>query len=187
MLARINQAMLAILVASAVLAGCDREKAPGLPEPTRYGEFDLAPRVLFRRSGDEVAAYLDQFKKLGESRAGGSGRKLVQVRDQDRILTATLTQTVCDEVHVSGRLGDSIFPKTPADFAKLRDAYGGAELYWTLLNESLERGPEGEAMGGHQLWRSRDGTAIAEASWVLDRPAGRHGDYELNVRNAARG
>ena len=121
--------LLAVAAAGALLVGCQQEQTADMPEPTRYGEFSLAPRVLFRQPSNEVASYLDQFKNLADSDSSPE-RRVVQVRDQDRVLTAVLSGDFCDEVHLTGRLGDSIFPKSALDFIKLRDAYGGAELYW---------------------------------------------------------
>lgn len=172
-------------LAALLLVGCEEETAD-LPEPTRYGEFDRAPKVLFRQPAEMVIDYLENFKSLADSNGASGGKRILQIRDQDRILTAVVDDVMCDEVHVSGRIGDSIFPKSAIDFIKLRDAYGGAGLYWTLVNETPLYGDEGSTVGGHQTWESLDGTANAEVSWRFDEPDGRNGNYEMEFRNAGK-
>ncbi len=177
--------ILILSLGAAFLVGCQEETAD-LPEPTRYGEFDQAPKVLFRQPTGDVVAYLDNFKSLADDQSASNHRRILQVRDQDRILTAVVTDVMCDEVHVSGRIGDSIFPKSPIDFIKLRDAYGGAGLYWTLVNETPQYGEGGSTLGGFQTWESLDGTANAEVTWRFDQPDGRNGAYEMEFRNAGK-
>ncbi|MEM1296114.1 MAG: hypothetical protein AAGH89_12175 [Verrucomicrobiota bacterium] len=172
-------------LATLFLVGCQEEGAD-LPEPTRYGEFDRAPQVLFRQPTETVVAYLENFKNLADSTEAAAGNRILQIRDQDRILTAVVNEVMCNEVHVSGRIGDSIFPKSAIDFIKLRDAYGGAGLYWALLEETPNYGEGGATLGGRQSWESLDGTATAEVTWRFDEPDGRNGNYEMEFRNSGK-
>ncbi len=179
-----KQGALALFAVAIFSTSCE-EPVSEAPAPASYGEFERAPKVLFRQPSSEVTAYLEQFKHLGDHQESTEEARILQVRDQDRQLTAVLTSAACEEIHVTGRLGDSAMPKSAIDFIKLRDAYGGSGLYWTTLEDAPRYGEGGAIEGGRLAWESLDGTAIAEVTWQLDEPNGRTGDYEMEFRNTS--
>ena len=172
-----------------LISGC-QDKPADFPKPTRYGEFDLAPQLIFQRPAPEVEKYLKRYRLLGDT--GISKNRRIQVRDHDRIITATLTRGYCNELHITGRIGDSIFPKKPEDFMMVRDRYAGGHHRWTPIAETEHSAPLGKreskgkmlrsVSGGNYAWAGSKGRVYCEVSWHFDEVGGIDGDYEFEVR-----
>jgi len=165
------------LAGALALSGCAAKQVADFPEPTRYNEVERAPRPLFQKDTGEVVQYLEQFKPLADTGKLNS-RRVMQVQDQDRYLTATMAKGECTELHVTGRLGDSLFPKTEKDLEHLRDTYGG-NLDWATVAEASPAGSLD--VDGVRTWRGLDGV-VAELNWHYDAPGAKTGTYELEFR-----
>ena len=158
-----------------ILGACREQNLP--PESTRYGEFDRSPRVIFQQPAAEVIHYLDQFRPLGDT---GPGReRTIQVRDQDRTITALLKGGLCHELHIHGQIGDVVLPKTPQGFAIMRDSYGGKRNWKPTLNQPHTRvsaddsGSEvSELTGGRRVWETHEDYRVrADTLKTRDLPA----------------
>lgn len=165
------------LAVAAAMSGCAAKQVADFPEPTRYSEMERAPRALFQKDTGEVVQYLEQFKTLADT-GKLNPKRIMQVQDQDRYLTATMAKGECTELHVTGRLGDSLFPKSEKDLERLRDTYGG-NLDWATVAEAAPVG--GLDIDGVRTWRGLDGV-VAELNWHYDAPGAKTGTYELEFR-----
>ncbi|MEM7009859.1 MAG: hypothetical protein AAF585_00115 [Verrucomicrobiota bacterium] len=184
------------VAAAAVFVSCESNEAENEPaptaftEPTRYGEFDRAPRVLIGRPIGEVVDYLENFKRIadtGDEETASIAPRTIRIKDRDRTITVDFAAGVCREVEIVGRHGDSILPRIPENFEAVRDAYAG-KLEWVVeknqLNVRTVEFDDGTAeeipVSGDRSWESLDRAIVVEVSWRFDNPGHpTDGDYRM--------
>jgi hypothetical protein len=159
--------------AAALLIGCKTETPP---------EADLQvtaqPMPLIGRPEKVVDTYLQQFPSYHSQNKGQL--RVLTIRDHGRTLSVEVAGGQCQSVRISGRLGDSLFPRSPGDLPELRDAYAG-HIPWQVTKRSGSSSAP-DSLTGRYDWVSTDPPLQASATWTYDSTNRQIANYELTIR-----